>query len=386
MHISERYRIIRKRTEAICKPLKTEDYVAQPVQEISPPKWHIGHTTWFFEQFILKKFVPTYKIYNEDFGAIFNSYYESLGDRIARIDRGKLSRPTTEEIYNYRKYVDAAMLEFLENNINAEAISLVLLGFNHEEQHQELLCTDIKYILGHNPLFPIYSEEAQGISTLETDNSFITIPEGIYEIGCSGEGFYFDDESPKHKVFIEPFRIRGTLVTNREYLDFIDEGGYKNFSYWHSEGWDWVRENNIQSPMYWHKSDGVWVNYTFSGLQTILPDEPVCHVSYFEAYAFAQWKGLRLPTEFEWEIAAGKISWGQRWEWTESAFLPYPGFKKWKNEAGEYNAKFMINQMVLRGKSVVTPPDHTRITYRNFFHPHLRWQYTGIRLAESINV
>ena len=258
---------------------------------------------------------------------------------------------------------------------------LVVLGLNHEEQHQELLATDIKYILGNNPLFPALYHEEKIISPV-TKNEWIQMDEGVYAIGFEGEGFCFDNELNRHKVYLNDYSICSELVTNKEYLDFIHAGGYKNFAYWHMEGWEWVKANQVNAPMYWHLIDGEWMNYTLNGLLPIDWNEPVCHISFYEAYAFASWKGLRLPTEAEWEVAATKFNWGKRWEWTESAYLPYPGFSKAPGAIGEYNGKFMVNQKVLRGASEVTPPGHSRITYRNFFHPPLRWQYTGIRLAK----
>jgi len=382
MNFLEKYKEIRKRTEDICAPLQTEDYVVQPVVDVSPPKWHIGHTTWFFETFLLKPHLKGYKEFNKDYNYVFNSYYETVGARVIRTDRGNLSRPTVKDIYTYRKHVDEAMWEFLGNNASEEFKDLILLGFNHEEQHQELLFTDIKYILGHNPLFPAYCVNSSSQENKIPRNSFITIDEGIYDIGFEGEGFCFDNELSRHKVYLQSFTIAKELVTNGEYLEFIIAGGYKNFRHWHAEGWDWVKNNNIQSPMYWHKIEDERFSYTLQGLQPLNENDTLNHISFYEAYAFASWKGMRLPTEFEWEAAAQHLNWGTRWEWTESAYLPYPGFAKAPGAIGEYNGKFMVSQKVLRGGSEVTSPGHSRITYRNFFHPYLRWQYTGIRLAQ----
>ena len=381
MTLSEKFKEVRKRSEKICANLQTEDYVVQPVVDVSPPKWHLGHTTWFWEEFVLKPNDENYDQFNPNYNYVFNSYYESAGARVIRTDRGNLSRPSVEEIYKYREYVDKAMHAFLKNNLSKELHDLVVLGLNHEEQHQELLATDIKYILGNNPLFPaLYHEEKK--SVIPTKNEWIHIDEGVYEIGFEGEGFCFDNELNRHKVYLNDYSICSELVTNIEYLEFINAGGYKNFIYWHMEGWEWVKANQIEGPMYWHLIDSEWMNYTLNGLLPIDWNEPVCHISFYEAYAYASWKGLRLPTEAEWEVAATKFNWGNRWEWTESAYLPYPGFSKAPGAIGEYNGKFMVSQKVLRGASDVTPSAHSRITYRNFFHPPLRWQYTGIRLAK----
>jgi ergothioneine biosynthesis protein EgtB len=381
MNLLEHYQQVRNRSTNICANLETEDYVVQPVVDVSPPKWHLGHTTWFWEEFVLKPNDENYEQFNPNYNYVFNSYYEAAGARVIRTDRGNLSRPSVQEIYKYRKHVDESMQKFLTHNLIDELRNLIVLGLNHEEQHQELLATDIKYILGNNPLFPaLYHEEKKSSST--TKKEWMHVDEGVYEIGFEGEGFCFDNELNRHKVYLNDYSISSELITNKEYLDFINAGGYKNYVYWHMEGWEWVKTNQISSPMYWHKIDGEWMNYTLNGLLPIDWNEPVCHISFYEAYAYASWKNLRLPTETEWEVAATKFNWGRRWEWTESAYLPYPGFSKAPGAIGEYNGKFMVNQKVLRGASEVTPPNHSRITYRNFFHPPLRWQYTGIRLAK----
>jgi ergothioneine biosynthesis protein EgtB len=380
--LAVQYKNVRQRTEQICAPLQTEDYVVQPVVDVSPPKWHIGHTTWFFETFILKPFFAAYQEYDPNYNYVFNSYYETVGNRVIRTDRGNLSRPTVIDIKLYRKYVDEAMESFLCGEISDEVKELLILGFNHEEQHQELLLTDIKYILGHNPLFPAYSRDYVSPKVKQIDGSFIKLNEGVYEVGFNGGGFCFDNELNRHKVYLNEFEISPNLVTNAEYLEFMNSGGYQNFRHWHAAGWDWVNTNKAESPMYWHLIDGEWHNYTFHGLEQVNWNEPVCHISYYEAYAYASWKGLRLPTEFEWEVAATQFKWGKAWEWTESSYLPYPGFAKAPGAIGEYNGKFMVGQKVLRGASEATSPDHSRITYRNFFQPELRWQFTGIRLAK----
>ncbi len=381
MNLIEKYKQVRKRSTDICANLETEDYVVQPVVDVSPPKWHLGHTTWFWEAIVLKQYENDYEEFNPNYNYVFNSYYESVGARVIRTDRGNLSRPSVADVYKYRAHVDTAMQKFLSKDLSDELQSLIVLGLNHEEQHQELLSTDIKYILGNNPLFPALHHQ-QKISSPKQNNEWIKIDAGIYEIGFEGEGFCFDNELNRHKVYLNEFSICSTLVTNGEFLDFINAGCYKQFQHWHSEGWDWVKTNQINAPMYWHNIDGKWMNYTLNGLQPVDWNEPVCHISFYEAYAYASWKNLRLPTEAEWEVAATKFNWGKRWEWTESAYLPYPGFSKAPGAVGEYNGKFMVNQKVLRGASEVTPPNHSRITYRNFFHASLRWQYTGIRLAK----
>lgn len=378
----QQYQRVRKHSENICANLRTEDYVVQPIVDVSPPKWHLGHTTWFFETFIL---IPNYKGYTEfdsQYNFVFNSYYETVGARVIRTDRGNLSRPSVSDIYAYRKYVDEKMIRFLETvEMNSELVELIILGLNHEEQHQELLLTDIKYILGHNPLFPEFQfsfpSNQENVETV----SIKTIPEGIYKIGFEEDGFCFDNECGKHKVYLEEYQINTSLVTNSEFQDFIADGGCGDFRHWHAEGWEWVKSRNATSPLYWHNFDGVWMNYTFDGIKKVDPTEAVCHVNFYEASAFATWKGMRLPTEAEWEVAADHITWGRRWEWTNSAYLPYPKFKRAAGAIGEYNGKFMVNQMVLRGGSVATPIGHSRKTYRNFFHAQHQWQFMGIRLA-----
>ncbi|MGZ3813315.1 MAG: ergothioneine biosynthesis protein EgtB [Mucilaginibacter sp.] len=383
MDLADCYKKVRKRTEEICSPLQTEDYVVQPVPDVSPPKWHLGHTTWFFETFILRPYFMGYQEFDSQYNFVFNSYYETVGTRVIRTDRGNLSRPTVADIYKYREYVDEAMDKFLGQEPSADVKELLILGLNHEEQHQELLFTDIKYILGHNPLFPAYSKDYVSPKVDQTTGEkFIKIDEGIYEIGFAGDGFCFDNELSRHKVYLNAFEISPALVSNQEYLAFINDGGYLDFRHWHAEGWDWVNKNNARSPLYWHCINGDWQNFTYNGLQAVNLKDTLTHINYFEASAYAAWKGFRLPTEFEWEASAGQFNWGQRWEWTESAYLPYPGFIKAPGAIGEYNGKFMVNQQVLRGASEVTSPGHSRVTYRNFFQTHLQWQFTGIRLAK----
>lgn len=379
----------------LCAPLETEDYIPQPTVDVSPPKWNVAHTSWFFEEMILKKFAPEYREFNPQFGYLFNSYYNSIGTRTKRDNRGDLSRPTVKEVFAYRKYVDGAMEIFLSrlgeistnDQVQAaqskEINDLVVLGLNHEQQHQELFITDFKYTLSVNPLYPVYKND---YALVENSEKIIggcaEVAGGIHKIGFEGEGFCFDNELTRHRVYLQDYKIAKNLVTNAEYLEFIEDGGYTDFRFWHAEGFDWINQNAINAPLYWEKRDGAYFNFTLAGLRKLKPDAPVCHVSFYEASAFAEWKKMRLPTEFEWEAAADKFDWGLRWEWTNSAYLPYPHFRKAAGAIGEYNGKFMVNQMVLRGASVATPPDHSRRTYRNFFHAPLRWQFTGIRLAK----
>ncbi|WP_439135362.1 ergothioneine biosynthesis protein EgtB [Pseudomaricurvus sp.] len=383
----EQYCLTRSVSEDLCANLKTEDFGVQPIEQVSPPKWHLGHTSWFFETFVLQPHLSDYQLFDDRYNFIFNSYYESVGSRVVRTDRGNLSRPTVEEVYRYRHYVDNAMHVLLTTTTApAELAALITLGIHHEQQHQELLITDIKYILGHNPLLPASIPLTD--PDLTAENNWVSIPEGVYEIGHEPRpeedvpAFSFDNEHGRHKAYLQNFQIHQRAVSNREYLEFVLAGGYQQFQHWHAEGWDWVRQHQIQSPLYWHHSDNQWLCYTADGLQPLPLDKAVCHVSYYEAAAYAAWKDMRLPTEAEWEVAADHINWGQRWEWTNSAYLPYPGFKKSSGAVGEYNGKFMINQMVLRGASIATAEGHARKSYRNFFHPDERWQFMGIRLAQ----
>lgn len=403
-----RYSQVRKRSEQICAPLAVEDYVVQPVAEVSPPKWHLGHTTWFFESFILQPNKPGYTAYNDSFPYVFNSYYESMGARVIRTDRGNLTRPSVEEVLAYRSYVDREMAAFLEEEPSEEVRTLLELGLNHEEQHQELLLYDIKYILGNNPLFPSYRARIDRESRSARPMGWLKVGEGLHRIGFSGDGFSFDNEHGSHEVFLHAAQISDRLVTNAEFLQFMEDGGYGDFRHWLADGWDWVRSNNVKAPFHWHHTDGRWMQYTLNGgLQPVDPDAAVCHVSYYEADAFAKWAGLRLPTEFEWEVAcrahgdrdngnflendsleprAAKEGhyqfYGDVWEWTSSAYLPYPYYKAPEGAVGEYNGKFMVNQMVLRGGSCATPSGHIRPTYRNFFQPNHRWLFSGFRLAK----
>ena len=375
---------VRQYTEYLCEPLETEDYVPQPVEYVSPAKWHLAHTTWFFEEFILKPHKQNYKVFNPQYSFLFNSYYNAVGDRVIRADRGNLTRPSVQETYNYRNYVDEQVFAFLEQtDISAEILDLFIIGLNHEQQHQELLLTDLKYILGHNPLFPVYKEGFSLVQTKNEDQGLVTIESGLYDIGFAEDGFCYDNELGRHKVFLHSYQLDKALITNGEFIEFIDDKGYERFDLWLDEGWQWVNQNNIDSPLYWHNIDGTWQNYTLSGLLPVKGEEILAHISYYEANAFASWRGRRLPTEFEWEVAADQITWGERWEWTNSAYAPYPGFKVPEGAIGEYNGKFMVNQMVIRGGSRATSPGHSRKTYRNFFHPQHQWQLAGIRLANS---
>jgi ergothioneine biosynthesis protein EgtB len=381
--LASKYRAVRSHTEALCEPLETEDYILQPIVDVSPAKWNIAHTTWFFEEMVLKRFAPDYRVFDRTFGFLFNSYYNTIGDRTKRDRRGDISRPTVKEVFAYRKYVDDAMGQLLElGTWNSELDELVVLGLNHEQQHQELLLTDLKYTFSINPLLPAYRADwFPEKSTSSVPEDAIAIPEGLYEIGHGADGFCFDNELSQHKVYLNDFTISNRLVTNGEFVEFIESGGYHDHRLWHSDGWDWVNENTVTAPLYWRLNNGEWMQFTLGGERPILAEAPVCHVSFYEAAAYAEWAGKRLPTEFEWEAASDKFDWCLRWEWTNSAYLPYPGFKKAAGAVGEYNGKFMINQMVLRGASIATPDGHSRPTYRNFFQPHLRWQFTGIRLA-----
>ena len=409
----DRFTSIRNKTMQICEPLEEEDYVVQPMIDVSPPKWHLGHTTWFFETFILIPYCDNYKIYKDDFAFVFNSYYETLGKRVLRADRGNLSRPTVKEVFKYREYVDEMLLKYLSSNLKLNEVAPVLeIGLQHEQQHQELLVTDIKYILGNNPLFPVYSTLEENMKKdLNLEVRELEVPEGIYEIGYAGSQFCFDNELGKHKVYLQGFTFEDRLITNAEYLSFMADGGYRDFRYWLLEGWEYVKSEKLEAPLYWYNVDGKWQNYTLRGFEDIQLDAPVTHISFYEADAYARWRGKRLLTEFEWEAACKMYSpltdhmgnfqdngiylptprigsntqmLGDAWEWTNSAYLPYPYYQKADGALGEYNGKFMINQMVLRGGSCATPSDHMRISYRNFFHPDKRWQFTGIRLAKTL--
>lgn len=405
------YRQIREQSLSICDPLQAEDFVVQPITDVSPPKWHLGHTTWFFENFILAEHYKGYQHFDKQLNYYFNSYYESQGPRILRSNRGNITRPGVETILQYRRHVDEHMEKLLQMPVNQEVRDFITIGLNHEQQHQELLITDIKYILGTNPMFPAYIKSEVGSGESETAKAgWISMEEGIYKIGFEGNVFCFDNEQSAHKVYLHEYKIQDRLVTNGEYLEFMQAGGYEHFEHWLSEGWEWTKQLDVKAPLYWYEKDGEWHHYTLNGLRKIELNEPVTHVSYFEADAYARWRGLRLPTEFEWEAACNYLHhdipvdgnfletqhyhpvakqhgqdtqmFGNVWEWTGSAYLPYPNFPRLKGALGEYNGKFMVNQMVLRGGSCATPRSHIRPTYRNFFQPDKRWQFTGIRLAK----
>ena len=377
---------VRQYTEDMCAPLAIEDYVPQPVPFASPPKWHLAHTTWFFEEFVLKIYQPSYQIFHKDFSFLFNSYYNAVGDRIFRANRGNITRPSVQEVYAYRAHVNAAMNQLITNGkLNANIEKTIILGLNHEQQHQELLITDLKHTFGGNPTFPVYKQDYSLVQQYNKpkDETWVTLKEGIYSIGYGGDGFHWDNELGQHKVYLHETKLSKSLVTNGEFLAFIEDKGYQRFDLWLDEGWSWVNENQAKAPLYWHKIEDQWYYYTLSGLQKVDANAILCHINFFEAAAFAEWKGMRLPTEFEWEAAASQLDWGTRWEWTNSAYLPYPGFQTAEGAIGEYNGKFMVNQKVLRGASTATSPHHSRKTYRNFFHTHLQWQCTGIRLAQA---
>ncbi|MBE9137139.1 ergothioneine biosynthesis protein EgtB [Nodosilinea sp. LEGE 07088] len=409
-HLTARYQAVRDLSAALCQPLELEDYGVQAMADVSPPKWHLAHTTWFFETFLLRPHLEHYREFHSGYGYLFNSYYEAVGDRHPRPQRGLLSRPTVAEVYQYRAHVDAAMATLLQHQGDHPAVvDLTTLGLHHEQQHQELLLTDLKYNLAINPLYPTYRQDV-ALKTLAPAPplKFVDFPSGLYTIGHRGSGFAFDNEGPAHPVYQPDFALANRPVTNGEYLEFIADGGYQTATYWLSEGWAMVQSEGWQAPLYWQPRDGEWWVFTLGGLKPVNPAEPVCHISYFEADAFAQWRGDRLPTEAEWEVAAAKIAvqgnllaadhlhpqpaqgsdplaqlYGDTWEWTQSAYLPYPGFRPAPGAVGEYNGKFMCNQMVLRGGSCVTPPGHIRPSYRNFFPPSARWQFSGLRLAKG---
>jgi ergothioneine biosynthesis protein EgtB len=414
--VQQYYLDVRQMTHALCQPLAIEDYVIQPVASVSPPKWHLAHTTWFFETFVLQPYMPDYTPYHPLYNYLFNSYYQHIGERWERPKRGDLSRPTVQEVYAYRVAIDDWMMQLIDT-LDApqwsEVYDRIVLGLHHEQQHQELLVTDIKYILATNPLYPVYHAPPHVVSAAPVAAAhFITFAGGMYDIGYAAEGFCFDNEQPAHAVFVPDFALQNRLVTNGEYLAFIDDGGYGDFRHWLSNGWDTVQRQGWEAPLYWQRLDGQWHEMTLTGLRPLDVHAPVTHVSYYEAASYASWAGKRLPTETEWEVAArctgataeagnfvetqhfhpmpapqqaGTLvqMLGDVWEWTGSAYLPYPGYRQGPGALGEYNGKFMSDQMVLRGGSCATPRSHIRVTYRNFFPACERWQFSGIRLADE---
>jgi ergothioneine biosynthesis protein EgtB len=385
-YFADAYRAVRAETERRAAPLSAEDQIVQSMPDASPTKWHRAHVTWFFEQFLLAPNDPGYRIFDERFPFLFNSYYVAAGPRHARPQRGLITRPNGEDVTAYRAHVDAAMLKLIES-ASAEVLKLVEIGLHHEQQHQELLLTDILHAFAQNPTDPAY-DETWTWPARTTSSDYVSVPSGIRTIGHDGEGYSFDNEHPRHDVLLQKMRMAKSLVSNAEWLAFMADGGYSTPSLWLSEGWTTVQNEGWQAPGYWRERDGQWFTMTLAGERPVDPDGAACHISYYEADAFARWAGKHLPSEAEWEVAArsGLISdaFGLVWQWTRSAYLPYPGFRAAEGALGEYNGKFMINQMVLRGSSLATPEGHERVSYRNFFTPQARWQFSGVRLADFI--
>jgi len=384
----EAFRQVRRETERRAAPLSAEDQVIQSMPDASPIKWHRAHTTWFFETFLLQPNVPRYQGFDERFAFLFNSYYVAAGPRHARPKRGLITRPDAGEVGAYRAHVDAAIERLIGEAGSAawpEIARILEIGLNHEEQHQELMLTDILHAFAQNPTFPAFDASWQPPQAA-TQAGYVELPEGIHTIGHQTDDYCFDNEGPSHRVLVGPVRIARALVTNGEWLAFMNDGGYANPTHWLSDGWATVQNEGWQAPGHWQDCDGAWKQFTLAGLRPIDPAAPVTHVSYYEADAFARWSGKHLPTEAEWEVAAraGHLddAFGIAWQWTRSSYSPYPGFVACDGALGEYNGKFMINQMVLRGSSLATPDGHTRVTYRNFFYPPARWQFTGLRLAD----
>ncbi len=376
----EQYYAVRQKTTEICSPLEIEDYVIQPDEFVSPPKWHLAHTSWFFETFVLS-LEEDYEVYHPDFSFLFNSYYQHVGQRTVRFERGHITRPTVAEVYKYRSYIDE-QIALRNYSFTEEQKRSLQLGLQHEQQHQELLWYDVQYILSRNPLFPKYKTENPLPLQTVGKQKWLPFEKQIVTIGHEEDTFCYDNEKPAHEVLVHPFSISNQLVTNGEYLKFMECGGYVNFEFWLAEGWDWVEKNRISQPLYWNQVEGQWHQFTLGGNQKIILNEPLRCISFYEADAYARWAGCRLPTEFEWELASESINHGELWEWTQSAYLPYPGYEIEEGALGEYNGKFMVNQKVLRGGSVASPIGHVRKTYRNFFHPNLQWMQSGIRLAK----
>lgn len=382
----EEFICTRAHTNKICAPLATEDYLIQPCPEVSPPKWHLAHTTWFFEEFILKKFSPKYKPVNSQYSPLFNSYYKSVGEHWLQGQRGTLSRPTVEEVFTYRKLVEEQIISFLKNSDpNSQIDFLLEAGIHHEQQHQELLLMDIKYILATNPIPVTYSALPLPPSTSKQVD-WVSFNEGIYEIGHSNTDFAYDNESPQHKFYLYPFALRTSTVTNGEYLEFIQDKGYTRPDLWLSEGWDWINKSCTTHPLYWKKENDSWFEFTLHGIVPLDLNRPVSHISYFEADAFANWAKHRLPTEQELEtyLRHTNHNTNEVWCWTRSQYSSYPRSKTFDGVLSEYNGKFMCNQFVLRGGCVATPKGHYRHSYRNFYQPQQRWMFSGIRLAKDI--
>ncbi|MGD2053416.1 MAG: ergothioneine biosynthesis protein EgtB [Gammaproteobacteria bacterium] len=407
-----KYEQVRNDSELICAPLETEDYCIQTMPDVSPAKWHLAHTSWFFETFLLLPHLNNYRCYQPLYDHLFNSYYLTHGDPFSRPARGLLSRPTVAQIYQYRTTIDEAMSELIntvpeQNWPHAE--QLIQLGLNHEQQHQELMLTDLKHVFALNPMRPRYRDLVAPPQHTAAALSWLPVDQGIYAIGYGGAGFGYDNEFPVHRMLLRPFALASRLVTNNEYIAFIDDEGYQKPSLWLSDGWTAVQTNAWQAPLYWEKRGDAWWHMTLGGMRPVDPNAPVCHVSQYEAAAFANWSGKRLPTEFEWEVSVRDLPvegnlrdtdylqpaavstdkpfqqyYGDVWEWTSSAYAPYPGYRVPEGSIGEYNGKFMSSQVVLRGGSCVTPADHIRSSYRNFFYPEDRWQFSGIRLAQDL--
>lgn len=404
-----RFEAVRAVSERICTPLAVDDYQLQSILETSPPKWHLAHSSWFFETFVLSCFRSDYQPFQAKFGYLFNSYYYTVGSMHPRPKRGLLSRPTVEEVYEYRHYVDEQMRHLMAWTDGAQWADMafrIILGLQHEQQHQELMLMDIKHNFSVNPLLPAYRTDLPVSNGEASPVSWLERAGGIHDIGFSGNGFSFDNETPRHQVLLEDHRLADRLVTNREYLDFIEDGGYRHPALWMADGWALINEQAWRHPLYWRSEEGGWKQFTLGGLRDLNPHEPVCHLSYYEADAYARWAGKRLPGEAELELAlvewddgtgnyletgylhpatASGGQWsGDLWCWTSSGYAAYPGFKPLSGPMGEYNGKFMSNQMVLKGGCCVTPRDHMRPSYRNFFYPHDRWPFTGVRLAEDL--
>jgi ergothioneine biosynthesis protein EgtB len=385
--LDARFQAVRRDTERLVVTLGDEDQSLQSMPDASPAKWHRAHTTWFFEQFVLVPYDPDYRTFDPAFGFLFNSYYNAVGPRHPRPSRGLLTRPPAGRVTEYRRYIDAAMQRALPG-LPAAAQAVVELGLHHEQQHQELLVTDLLHGFAANPLYPAMQPGWQEPSGTTGPTVFVPCSGGLHRIGHDSNDFCFDNETPSHRAWLEDYALASRLVRNSDWLAFIADGGYRTPSLWMSDGWAAVQAEGWEAPLHWRQQDGAWFQFGPGGLQPLAPDAPVRHISWYEADAFARWSGARLPTEAEWEAAFGNPAVQERtghvWQWTESAYRPYPGYRPVEGAIGEYNGKFMINQMVLRGGSLATPHRHARPTYRNFFHPDKRWQFSGLRLAKDL--